>query len=555
MLQATKLNALGGLNVRIVRLQSTENWVEWLTELRVHAMSLGIWKHVNPSVAKSDDDYLVYPVKRTWEEYKTKHIDNDPVLSQESMSTQLQFYNIANTSYDRDVHIYKERLAKEKALREWISETVKGPTFDRIQQEVNSEYENEYAPLRKLVQGIKKQYALSDLERDKKATRAELLEVADEFQAIARNNPFEKKGVVFAAWNAQSTDMSEGYDYPCQTRENSLKHRHLKQKSYPGKERYTTIRKEVAKPKWKELREQLAKKGIKLDSNNQSTGDNNSDIPSSFQANATLEVPDNFYANALLDLNVWYKEEPLHIFSAFRAFAYPLSESTIWDSGASMHLVNDKAHLDPGTFEAVDRIVESGITSDKIIGKGKRTFKGILNGRDLTISDVYVVEGFYVNIVSSTYVRNSGLWMCEEDYTVRYGLADKNVIVCKLQLINNLIFLEYKQLNIYLKAPSMLLYNVIPISQAGIVMSIPGKRRTLPWRSSRDQPNPREDTATMWHLRLGHLSKDALEKAVLHARNIKIKGIPRIECKICARTHATQVISRRKSERSAPRPF
>ncbi|KAG5763141.1 hypothetical protein H9Q73_014370 [Fusarium xylarioides] len=146
MLQATKLNAIGGLNVRIIRLQSTENWVEWLTELRVHTMSLGIWKHVNPSVAESDDDYLVYPVKCTWEEYKTKHIDNDPVLSQESMSTQLQFYNIANTSYNRDVHIYKERLAKEKALREWIK------------------YENEYAPLRKLVQGIKKQYAPSDVQ-------------------------------------------------------------------------------------------------------------------------------------------------------------------------------------------------------------------------------------------------------------------------------------------------------------------------------------------------------------------------------------------------------
>ncbi|KAG5742450.1 hypothetical protein H9Q70_014707, partial [Fusarium xylarioides] len=42
--------------------------------------------------------------------------------------------------------------------------TVKGPTFDRIQQEVNSEYENEYAPLRKLVQGIKKQYAPSDVQ-------------------------------------------------------------------------------------------------------------------------------------------------------------------------------------------------------------------------------------------------------------------------------------------------------------------------------------------------------------------------------------------------------
>ncbi|KAG5742678.1 hypothetical protein H9Q72_014534, partial [Fusarium xylarioides] len=80
------------------------------------------------------------------------------------MSTQLQFYNIANTSYDRDVHIYKEHLAKEKALREWISETVKGPTFDRIQQEVNSEYENEYAPLRKLIQGIKKQYAPSNVQ-------------------------------------------------------------------------------------------------------------------------------------------------------------------------------------------------------------------------------------------------------------------------------------------------------------------------------------------------------------------------------------------------------
>ncbi|KAG5742607.1 hypothetical protein H9Q72_014548, partial [Fusarium xylarioides] len=57
---------------------------------------------------------------------------------------------------------------------------------------------------------IKASEVSRQLERDKKATRAELLEVADEFQAIARNNPFEKKGVVFAAWNAQSTDTSEG---------------------------------------------------------------------------------------------------------------------------------------------------------------------------------------------------------------------------------------------------------------------------------------------------------------------------------------------------------
>ncbi|KAG5742899.1 hypothetical protein H9Q72_014521, partial [Fusarium xylarioides] len=62
---------------------------------------------------------------------------------------------------------------------------------------------------------IKASEVSRQLERDKKATRAELLEVADEFQAIARNNPFEKKGVVFAAWNAQSTDTSEGYDCPC----------------------------------------------------------------------------------------------------------------------------------------------------------------------------------------------------------------------------------------------------------------------------------------------------------------------------------------------------
>jgi hypothetical protein len=87
---------------------------------------------------------------------------------------------------------------------------------------------------------------------------------------------------------------------------------------------------------------------------------------------------------------------------------YPLSASTLLDNYSAMHLVNSKELLVLRSFtKAVyNKCVEAGSFSLPILGHGKRVIKKVLNSvaspnsEDLTLSDVIVVKGFYVNIIS-----------------------------------------------------------------------------------------------------------------------------------------------------------
>jgi hypothetical protein len=73
-----------------------------------------------------------------------------------------------------------------------------------------------------------------------------------------------------------------------------------------------------------------------------------------------------------------------------------------------MHLVNSKELLMLGSFTkaAYNECVEAGSFSLPILGHSKRVIKKVLNSvaspnsEDLTLSDIIVVKGFYVNIVS-----------------------------------------------------------------------------------------------------------------------------------------------------------
>jgi len=72
-----------------------------------------------------------------------------------------------------------------------------------------------------------------------------------------------------------------------------------------------------------------------------------------------------------------------------------------------MHLVNSKELLELGSFikVAYNKCVKAGSFSLPILGYNKRVIKKVLNGvaslnsEDLTLSDVIVVKGFYINIV------------------------------------------------------------------------------------------------------------------------------------------------------------
>ena len=73
--------------------------------------------------------------------------------------------------------------------------------------------------------------------------------------------------------------------------------------------------------------------------------------------------------------------------------------------------------------------------------------------------------------------------------------------------------------------------------------------------SSRNPRPPREADAYRWHLRMGHLGKEALERLVSSVYGVKIKGPLTINCQACLQAKAKQQISRRPSGRMAPRPL
>jgi hypothetical protein len=74
--------------------------------------------------------------------------------------------------------------------------------------------------------------------------------------------------------------------------------------------------------------------------------------------------------------------------------------------------------------------------------------------------------------------------------------------------------------------------------------------------TSSRQPRPEASAdAMLWHQRLGHLDADALEHLVEQTIGSKIKGPVKVECKACAISKATRIVSRRSPQTQAPRPF
>jgi hypothetical protein len=73
-----------------------------------------------------------------------------------------------------------------------------------------------------------------------------------------------------------------------------------------------------------------------------------------------------------------------------------------------MHLVNSKELLMLGSFTKVayNECIEAGSFSFLILGRGKRVIKKVLNSvaslnlEDLTLLDIIVIKGFYINIIS-----------------------------------------------------------------------------------------------------------------------------------------------------------
>jgi hypothetical protein len=73
-----------------------------------------------------------------------------------------------------------------------------------------------------------------------------------------------------------------------------------------------------------------------------------------------------------------------------------------------MHLINSKKLLELGSFikVAYNKYIEAGSFSLLILRYNKRVIKKVLNSvispnsEDLTLSDIIIIKGFYINIIS-----------------------------------------------------------------------------------------------------------------------------------------------------------
>ena len=86
---------------------------------------------------------------------------------------------------------------------------------------------------------------------------------------------------------------------------------------------------------------------------------------------------------------------------------HPLLISTLLDNCGATNLVNNHLLLKLGSFvkAKLDKYVKARTSSLLIIGYRKQVLKNILdkarglNTKDLVLSNIVVIEGFYVNIV------------------------------------------------------------------------------------------------------------------------------------------------------------
>ncbi|KAL3955856.1 hypothetical protein ACCO45_009875 [Purpureocillium lilacinum] len=249
------------------------------------------------------------------------------------------------------------------------------------------------------------------------------------------------------------------------------------------------------------------------------------------------------------------------VFAALRE-KHPLYNSTIYDCGATTHIVNDKGLLTDIRETAESDYVMIGEGSLKVEARGTRQMENILHGeegrntRALVLLDVAYVPRFHTNIVSARRLARKGLWHCGVDNTLRVGTYEDNDILCRLTDHYDLDVVEYKPIS---RSCYTLPQSPISVFNAFQDVFSPYRVGNKPKRQgvaiSRVPRPPCQDTAELWHLRACHAGPRALEQLVLQTKGVRIKGPTTVQCTACGTGKATEIISRRESPNRSRQPF
>ncbi|KAL1990312.1 hypothetical protein VTN49DRAFT_6151 [Thermomyces lanuginosus] len=200
---------------------------------------------------------------------------------------------------------------------------------------------------------------------------------------------------------------------------------------------------------------------------------------------------------------------------------HALKDSFILDTGSNVHICNNRLRFLDYQDDAITQEVFAGASTPRPLGRGRvQIYVNGPNGsrRSMVLSEALYIPDFHTSVVSVTRLNTSGVLFNNRDDT----LVHDGRTFCHLERHHGQWVLEYN--------PIKESYD-IPIASHGV-------------QSSRTRPTLR-GTPWQWHIRLGHVGKEAIQHLSKACEGVEItKGGPDISsCETCKFTKAQQKIS------------
>ncbi|KAL2137577.1 hypothetical protein VTI28DRAFT_8991 [Corynascus sepedonium] len=201
--------------------------------------------------------------------------------------------------------------------------------------------------------------------------------------------------------------------------------------------------------------------------------------------------------------------------AAFAGNEYPLKNSTILDSGATIHICNQISRFNDFRTAIEDRYLWAGNGRLRIRGYGSVdiSMSTPFNGKQLLrLENVAYIPNFATNVASLRRLREQGFqWDTRPQTTLLRG-PDGNIF--------GIVEDRYDQF--------VLEYVSEDTDRAAFFVR---RNKFNSWTKRL----PRKAEAHCWHLRLGHPGPGALEHLVNSTQGVRIKGITTAQCDACAR--------------------
>lgn len=254
-------------------------------------------------------------------------------------------------------------------------------------------------------------------------------------------------------------------------------------------------------------------------------------------------------------------QERLLAHGAFSLDTYPLSASVLLDSGASLHIFNDRRRFRNYKPAAHGEEVFAGASRVPILGWGSVTLLLTTPSGDkrrLQLEEVAHCEGFNTNLVSLRRLNHLGYYFHNKDDTLRKYKNER--AIGKVFNHYNQFVLEFTPLTERLTRSTKRVRFVSnpetqpspsPHSSTAPAMSPPeASRGAFPTHNytSWTGRKPSCESGLLWHGRLGHPGAEAIAHLPVATEGAKIRGPTGYTCPDCGRAKAKRQIRREPRE-------